>query len=63
MMAMVTLSVGMQVFRVVHSHADLRERHPWLWKKNVTMSDQFTALSESEFPGLEPPLFPGAALG
>ena len=27
-MAMVTLAVGMRVFRVVHSHADLREKHP-----------------------------------
>lgn len=27
-MAMVTLSVGMGVFSVVHSHADLREKRP-----------------------------------
>jgi hypothetical protein len=61
-MAMVTLSVGMGVFGVVHSHADLREKHPQL-RKNVTMSDHFKVLSESEFPRLEPAWFPVAALG
>jgi hypothetical protein len=61
-MAMMTLAVRMRVFGVVHGHADLREKYSYL-RKNVTMSDPFTVLSESGFPRLEPAPFSGPSLG